>query len=121
MTTKNIYNKKILMIIRIISLSILILLSITTPQKFYKTILILKEIECSNLEKIVELSSLLLNCLVIISSAILIKYPHKFFLIGIGALDYSLGMAIWDLEATMSLLMLCVTFCTLLLRNNFTT
>ena len=73
----------------------------------------------TKVEIILSIFSFLLNFLLIVFSAILIKFPQKLFLIGIEALAYSLGMSIFDSEAIMSLLMLCVTFSTLLLRGNF--
>lgn len=119
MPKQHIYTHKSLKVIKIISLAILILISLTTPFKLYKMFKELKTISYSPLEIIVSIFSFLLNFLLIIFSAILIKFPQKLFLIGIAALVYSLGMSIFDSEAIMSLLMLCVTFSTLLLRGNF--
>ena len=120
MTNKNVYTKKNLRIIRIISLAILILISITTPLKMYGYYQEMKVTEYTIVEAIMGVLSIALNILLITTSAILVRYPQKFFIIGIVALAYSLGMSLWDSEAIMSLLMLCVTFSTLLLRSNFT-
>ena len=119
MPKQHIYTQKNLKAIKIISLAILILISLTTPFKFYKMFKELETISYSTLEIILSIFSFLLNFLLIVFSAILIKFPQKLFLIGIEALAYSLGMSIFDSEAIMSLLMLCVTFSTLLLRGNF--
>ena len=119
MPNQHIYTHKNLKAIKIISLAILILISLTTPFKLYKVFKELKTISYSTLEIILSVFSFLLNFLLIVFSAILIKYPQKLFLIGIEALAYSLTMSIFDSEAMMSLLMLCVTFSTLLLRGNF--
>ena len=119
MPKQHIYTQKNLKVIKIISLAILILISLTTPFKFYKMFKELETISYSTLEIILSIFSFLLNFLLILFSAILIRFPQKLFLIGIEALAYSLGMSIFDSEAIMSLLMLCVTFSTLLLRSNF--
>lgn len=119
MPKQHIYTQKNLKAIKLISLAILILISLTTPFKLYKMFKELETISYSTLEIILSIFSFLLNFLLIVFSAILIKFPQKLFLIGIEALAYSLGMSIFDSEAIMSLLMLCVTFSTLLLRGNF--
>ena len=103
MTNKNVYTKKNLRIIRIISLAILILISITTPLKMYGYYQEMKVTEYTIVEAIMGVLSIALNILLIITSAILVKYPQKFFIIGIVALAYSLGMSLWDSEAIMSL------------------
>lgn len=118
MSGKHVYTHKNLKAIKIISLSILILMSLTTPFKLHKVLQELKTTSYSNLEIIVTIFSFSLSLLLIIFSAILIKFPQKFIFIGIESLIYSLGMTIFDSEAIMSLLMLCVTFSTLLLRSN---
>ena len=119
MSTKHVYTQKNLKFIRIISLAILILISYTTPIKFFDFLEDVKKVPYTGLDYLLVTIIFLLNISLIIVSALLLKYPEKFFLIGIEALAYSLGMAIVDSNAIMSLLMLCVTFSTLLLRSNF--
>lgn len=119
MTEKHIYSNKNLKIIKIISLVILIMISFATVEKFYN--LFHKPLDENNtiIDYFIITLNYLFNFMLIIFSAIMIKYPQKFFLIGIESLAYSLAMSIVNSDSFLSLLMLCVTFSTLLLRNNF--
>ena len=119
MASFNIYSKKNLKVIKILSLAILILISFTTPFKFYNLMHNEAAALFSPSEIVITIVNFLLNLFLIIFSAILIKHPEKFFLIGIESLAWSICMSIFDSESMMSLIMLCVTFSTLLLRSNF--
>ena len=118
MNPKHIYTNKNLTIIKIISLAVLILICYGTVNKFYNLIH-----NSNNDYTIIDICLIILsfslNFMLITFSAIMLKYPQKFSLIGIESLVYSLSMSIIDSNSYLSLLMLCVTFSTLLLRNNF--
>ena len=119
MAQKHIYSNKNLKIIQIISLIVLLLITYTTAEKFYN--LFHKKIDetYTTIDYLIITLNYILNFVLIIFSAILLKHPQKFFLIGIECLAYSLAMSIVNSDAFLSLIMLCVTFSTLLLRNNF--
>lgn len=119
MSGKYIYTNKNLTIIKIISLAVLILICYGTVNKFYNLIYNSNNNEYTIIDICLIILSFSLNFMLIIFSAIMLRYPQKFSLIGIESLVYSLAMSIIDSNSYLSLLMLCVTFSTLLLRNNF--
>ena len=119
MSGKHIYTNKNLTIIKIISLAVLILICYRTVNKFYNLIYNSNNTDYTIIDICLIILSFSLNFMLIIFSAIMLKYPQKFSLIGIESLVYSLAMSIIDSNSYLSLLMLCVTFSTLLLRNNF--
>ena len=113
--SKNVYSPKILRTVRIIALITFSLLIYTTISSLPEEIRTIKD----HPEHIVTISiicSKLVNLLTIIFAAIILFYPHKFILIGIGSLLQSISIGAFGHYSYMSLLMLGVAMGTFLVR-----
>lgn len=119
MSGKHIYTNKNLKAIQVISLVVLILISYSTTKKFYNLFHKPLDETYTLVDYFVITLNYILNFMLIIFSVIMVKYPQKFILLGIESLAYSLAMSIVNSDSFFSLLMLCVSFSTFLLRNNF--
>ena len=116
MNQKTFYSKSILMTVRIIALITLILLSITTTIGFHN--LLVNNFYSSYSIKIqfIRFLNCFLNITIIIFSCLLILWPHKYLLIGIGSFLYSITMSLVNSDSYMSLIMLFVSYSTGLIR-----
>lgn len=119
MKLNNIYSKKTLKGIKIIAAATLILLLITTSRNIYDFISnnFYNSFDLST--KISVILSIFLDFIIIIFSAVLIKYPHRFFLIGIASLMFSIAAAIYNTDSFTNFLMLTVAISTFLFRFNY--
>lgn len=115
----NIYSKYNLILIQVISLITLLLISATTAKKIYSLVISDFYSAFPASMKALSLFSIFKNLVIIVFSAILIKFPYKFLLICIECLFYSLYMTILGSESFFSLAMLCVAFSTFLIQINF--
>ena len=119
MIIKNIYSKKTLNGIRIIASATLILLLLTTCNKIYNFIINDFYKSFDQIIKNGEIISLFLNCIIIFFSVILIKQPHRFLLISIASLLFSIVDEIYNTDSYSSFLMLAVAIATFLFRFNY--
>lgn len=119
MIIKNIYSKKTLNVIRIIASATLILLLLTTCNKIHEFIITGFYNTYEQSYKNARIITFLLNCIIIIFSAILIKQPHRFLLISIASLLFSIVDEIYNTDSYSSFLMLAVAIATFLFRFNY--
>lgn len=121
MKAHNLYSNKTLLGIRIFSAATLILLLITTSGKiqdlfinnFYKT--------SDLVTKFDKILNITLNTFIIISAAILIVQPYRFFLISLLSLFYSLCAELFNTCSFTGFLMLFVAISSFCFRINFRT
>ena len=113
---KTFYSKSILMAVRIIALITLILLSITTTVKFHNLLVNNFYSSYPIKTQIIGFTNIFLNITIIAFSCFLLIWPQKFLLIGIGSFLYSITMSLVNSDYYMSLIMLCVSFSTGVIR-----
>lgn len=118
MTPNKLYSNIILKAVRYISLITFFLLIFTTPRNI---MIYLNDVYGKDLHIIHTISfatGFFVNLTTIVFAVILIFYPQRFFLIGIGSLLQSLVSASFNPNSYMSLLMLGITVATFLVRTN---
>ena len=119
MILKNIYSKNTLTGIRIIASIALILLLFTTFRKIYSFNSNDFHNSYAQIEKYNEITSLFLNCFLIILSVILIIFPHRFLIISIACLFFSIVKEIFNTNSYISFLTMAIAIAAFLFRFDY--